>query len=437
MSAWVVDERGTGESLSTGDMTTIATSAPRLTRVQRAEQEAADIGWLTGTEGLAALEAVVRSAGATLVSAVVHEVHHRPGAGVTVGFDARVATAADPLERAEYILLTTGQVEVPASPASGIVRLQNGERVLHAWKHPADPALPGLPIASDVTRAAARTRLDEDPGTAVLELIGYRPMRRAVLSLTSQRRRVFLKVVRPDQLDGLLARNRYAEPAGAPPVLDVWDESVLVFPQAQGEPLPELLARDGAASVDPRDLLTCLDSIHPDAVTLPLRRPWAERSAHYADAACNVLPDQADRIRHLESRIASLIERFPRGPVVPTHGDFHAANILMTGAAVTALLDVDTIGPGQRVDDLACLLGHMAVLPCLAPQTYPLVPTTLRRWMSVFDSAVHPGALRVRAAGVVLSLLASMPANDTSEAARADALGRLAVAEQLLSEVRD
>ena len=109
----------------------------------------------------------------------------------------------------------------------------------------------------------------------------------------------------------------------------------------------------------------------------------------------------------------------------------------MTGAAVTALLDVDTIGPGQRVDDLACLLGHMAVLPCLAPETYPLVPTTLRRWMSVFDSAVHPGALRVRAAGVVLSLLASMPANDTSEAARADALGRLAVAEQLLSEVRD
>lgn len=417
-------------------MTTIATSAPRLTRAERAEQESADIGWLTGPEGLAALGAVVSSAGATLVSAVVHEVHHRPGAGVTVGFDVRVATPADPLERPEYILLTTGQVEEAEASAAGVVRLHNGERVLHAWRHPADPSLPGLPVASDVTRAAARTHLDEDPGTAILELIGYRPMRRAVLSLTSQRRRVFLKVVRPDQLDGLLMRNRYGEPAGAPPVLDVWDESVLVFPQAQGEPLPELLARDGAAHVDPRDLLVCLDAIDPRAVSLPLRRPWAERSAHYADAACNVLPDQAERIRGLEARIASLIDQLPREPVVPTHGDFHAANILMTGSSVTALLDVDTIGPGQRVDDLACLLGHMAVLPCLAPETYPLVPTTLRRWMSVFDTAVHPGALRVRAAGVVLSLLASMPANETSGPARADALGRLAAAEQLLGEVR-
>ena len=416
-------------------MTTTATTGPRLTRVERARQEAADIAWLTGPEGLAAIDAVAEAWGATVVSATVHEVHHRPGAGVTVGFDVRVASEASPLERAEYLLLTTGTVDEPGAATSGVVRLQNGDRVLHAWKHPADPALPGLPVASDVTLAAARTHLDEDPGTAVLELIGYRPMRRAVLSLTSQRRRVFLKVVRPDQLDGLLARNRCAEPAGAPRVLDVWDESVLVFPQAQGEPLPELLARDGAANVDPRDLLACLDAIHPDALALPLRRPWAERSQHYADAACNVLPDQAGRIRALEAGIAARLEAFPRGPLVPTHGDFHAANILMTGSSVTALLDVDTIGPGQRVDDLACLLGHMAVLPCLAPDTYPLVRTTLRRWLSVFESVVHPAALRVRAAGVVLSLLASMPANETGEAARTDALGRLAVAEGLLAEV--
>lgn len=136
----------------------------------------------------------------------------------------------------------------------------------------------------------------------------------------------------------------------------------------------------------------------------------------------------------LQHGVASEIERFGQGPLVPTHGDFHAANILMTGVAITALLDVDTIGPGQRVDDLACLVGHLTVLPCLAPQTYVHVPTTVARWLSVFDRAVHPGALRARAAGVVLSLLASMPANHRDDAARRDAVGRLEAAEALLAD---
>lgn len=403
------------------------------TRDARALREAQDIAWLTGPDALDAVGAFVAAAGGSLVGAEVHEVHHRPGAGVTVGYDVRVQVEGDDESRPDYVLLTTGSVdEADAEGLAHVMRLANGDRVVHAWRHPDDPLLPGLVAASDVTSAAARTGLDGDPGAAVLELIGYRPMRRAVLSLTTNRRRVFLKVVRRDQLEGLLVRNRCAEPAGAPPVQDVWPESVLVFPQAQGEPLPELLARDGASGVDPRDLLTCLDAISPEAMDLPLRRPWAERSRHYADAACNVLPERTERIMALQRGVAAEIERFGTGPLVPTHGDFHAANILMTGAAITALLDVDTIGPGQRVDDLACLVGHLTVLPCLAPQTYVHVPTTVTRWLSVFDRAVNPGSLRARAAGVVLSLLASMPANHQDDAARRDAVGRLEAAEALL-----
>jgi len=405
------------------------------TRDERAVREAQDIAWLTGPEALAAVGAFVGAAGGALVGADVHEVHHRPGAGVTVGYDVRVRVDGEDEPRPDYVLLTTGSVdEADADALARVMRLVSGDRVVHAWRHPDDPLLPGLVAASDVTTAAARTGLDGDPGAAVLELIGYRPMRRAVLSLTTNRRRVFLKVVRPDQLEGLLVRNRCAEPAGAPPVQAVWDESVLVFPQAQGEPLPELLARDGAAGVDPRDLLACLDALAPEAMDLPLRRPWAERSRHYADAACNVLPTCSERIMMLQRGVAAQIERFGQGPLVPTHGDFHAANILMTGVAITALLDVDTIGPGQRVDDLACLVGHLSVLPCLAPQTYVHVPTTVARWLSVFDRAVHPGSLRARAAGVVLSLLASMPANHRDEESRRDALGRLEVAESLLAD---
>ena len=70
------------------------------------------------------------------------------------------------------------------------------------------------------------------------------------------------------------------------------------------------------------------------------------------------------------------------GPVITTHGDFYEANILMDSEnnSVSALIDVDSLGPGYRVDDLGCLLGHISVLPYLAPQAYPHVPAELERW---------------------------------------------------------
>lgn len=399
--------------------------------VARAEQESADIAWLSGPEANDALDAALSTSRARLAAAQVHEVHHRPGAGVTIGYDARVVGPSGE-ELTEYLLATTAHV-APELLREGVVRLERGDRVLHVWRHPEDPVLPGLAVASDVDLATARTGLDADPGDVVLELIGYRPMRRAVLSVSSGQRRLYLKVVRPDQLEGLRSRNRFAEPAGAPPVLDVWPESVLVFPQAEGEPLPELLARDGAAEIDPRDLLRTLDAIDPGALELPLRRPWAERSRHYADAACNVLPAEVSRIRALQRAVEHAVNGLAAGPIVPTHGDFHAANVLTAGGTVSALLDVDTIGPGRRVDDLACLVGHLTVLPCLAPEIYPRVPATITAWLEVFDEVVPPRALRARAAGVVLSLLASMPIPD-SERGSKDALGRLAVAEALMAD---
>ena len=52
------------------------------------------------------------------------------------------------------------------------------------------------------------------------------------------------------------------------------------------------------------------------------------------------------------------------GPIQPVHGDFYEANIFVSPDAshVTGVIDVDSLGPGHRVDDWACLLGHMSVL---------------------------------------------------------------------------
>ena len=96
----------------------------------------------------------------------------------------------------------------------------------------------------------------------------------------------------------------------------------------------------------------------------------------------------------------------------------------------------DSVGPGHRVDDLACLLGHVSVLPHLAPATYPRVPPVLAAWTHRCEELVDPVALHTRGAGVVLSLVAGARRTDGAHW-RADAEGRLARAEAWLARARE
>src|SRR5699024_10359165 len=114
------------------------------------------------------------------------------------------------------------------------------------------------------------------------------------------------------------------------------------------------------------------------------------------------------------------------------HGDLYEANLLMDDGRVSTVLDVDAVGPGHRVDDLACLLAHVSVLPHLAPRTYPAVPAVLASWTALSAQWVDPRGLHARAAGVVLSLVAGARRRDTAHW-RVDAEGRLAEAERWLA----
>ena len=108
----------------------------------------------------------------------------------------------------------------------------------------------------------------------------------------------------------------------------------------------------------------------------------------------------------------------------------------MEGESVTSLLDVDSLGPGYRVDDLACLLGHVSVLDHLAPASYPKLRPILETWTHMAEQQVDPVSLRARCAGVVLSLVAGARREDGGPW-RPDAEGRLARAETWLAQGRE
>ncbi len=92
------------------------------------------------------------------------------------------------------------------------------------------------------------------------------------------------------------------------------------------------------------------------------------------------------------------------GELVPTHGDCYEANVFFDGSRAT-FIDLDTAGPGHRVDALACMLAHLAVLPQLSSYHYPQGNEVLAHWYAEFVQHVDPGALAVRVAGVLLSLV--------------------------------
>ncbi|WP_299279282.1 aminoglycoside phosphotransferase family protein [uncultured Georgenia sp.] len=400
--------------------------------VSQAERE--DVALLTGPEAAEILRAALAAEGATLGPWRVHTVHHRPGAGVTVGYTVRTRDGAPD----DYLCATTGRVTT--APGEGLVRLENGRSVVHVWRHPADPELPALADACSPSGLARRLRLADPPA---VELLAYRPLRRAVVRARGADLpdgEVYAKVVRPKTLRDLEARHRMLTAAGvpAPRVLLADEDGLLAIRAGTGTSLANDLAR-GMESSRARgvleDVVAVLDHLPREAVELPRRPAWAERARHYAHAASVVLPEHRARIEALADGVEAALARTDPGPVVPTHGDLYEANLLMTDGRVSTLLDVDALGPGHRVDDLACLLAHVSVLPHLAPLTYPAVPAVLETWTAMCARWVDPGALHARAAGVVLSLIAGARRGGAADW-RADAEGRLAEAERWLAGAR-
>jgi hypothetical protein len=388
------------------------------------------------------LRSALATAGWELVSWQPGPLHHRPGAGVTGIFSLEVRRSSDRDGRKEAVPAPTHACITSCSIAHPATRVEvfhrRGADPLSVWVHPADPLLPGLPLALDPLRVTPFAFGSEhDPSETMIETRSYRPLRRAVVLVRNGDDRRYLKVLRRYESGPLAERHRMLRAAGVPapaltrePVQDV----VAMHP-APGTPLAELLMRDGASDVDPSALVRVLTSLPPAVLGLPARQPWSARVRDYAEGAVAALPAEALRIRRLAAAIDDLVRSSDAGPLVPTHGDFYEGNLLITDGAVSGLLDVDALGPGHLVDDLACFLGHIAVLPGLHAG-YAYVPSALLQFLRAFDRHVDPVALRSRAAAVSLTLIAGARRGAADTDGAGEALSRLEIAEQFLAEAR-
>lgn len=357
---------------------------------------------LTGPGAEDLLVAALAISGEELVSWRVRQVDHRPGSSTTVAY---VATVRGPEGTARQVLGASTGLPVPEAAPPGVLSLSAGDTTVVVWRFPLDPGLPALATATD--EAAVRALLASygvRAGGLRLDVRSYRPRRRAVVEVRGDGVRLFLKVLRPKAVAAVHERHRMLLAAGlpVPRSLGCSDDGLLVLEALTGAALRTRLREGGSPAPDGAALVALLDRLPPQVCDLPLRSSWTDSVDHYAWVLGAALPVEAGRAADLAGRVRALTEGAPADG--PTHGDFYETQLLLDGARVTGLLDVDTAGAGRRADDLACLLAHVGVLAQLEPVHRTTSHALGAQWLRAFERTVDPQELRARVAGVVLSL---------------------------------
>jgi hypothetical protein len=353
-----------------------------------------ELSLLTGAAG-PLLETVLAEAGGQLRKWVAAQVDHQPGCRTTVGYEAEVAWA-DGTVTDEWFGASSGDLP------EGVVRLSDGDTEIGVWRYPFDPDLPGLPLAVDPVRArklVESTGLDVG-GDVSVRLRAYRPRRRAVVEVgLPGGRRVFLKVVRSAK--ALHERHRLAASAPVPASLGWSADGIVVLAGLPGRTLRELLLEDGPVAVEPESVTAALDDLPPALADMPRRRTWGQKAFHYAEVVAATAPSLAGQARDIAGAV---YHESAEGPDVPVHGDLYESQLLMHNGRVSGLLDIDTAGCGERLDDAGCLLAHLSVLAQIRPRRAAEINKIERQMAQHFAAYLDWPALRRRTAAVVLSL---------------------------------
>ncbi len=380
---------------------------------RRADPDGSEL--LTGPQVADLLRAAVSHGGGTLQSWELDHVDANPHHSTTATYTAVVDW---PFGRRSELLGISARANGRTNSDERAVIFADGDREVAVWLYPRDPDLPGLvrvAFPGEMAKLINEYGVLGDPvgeHQVQLEMIGYRPRRRAVLKATvtqvgpvpGRQVNLFVKVLRQQVFNEVLQRHRLLRAAGvpAPPVAAATQDHVLVLRELIGRPLAAAIF-DRTPPCTAEQLIGVLDAMPQQVVGLSRRAAWSDAIEHYAEMVLQALPDAEPQLRWMTDQIVTGLNGIPPGNE-PTHGDFHEGQLFVHGGQVTGILDVDTVGPGRRADDLACLVAHMSTVQRMNAKQAARVQHLLSTWVPVFDERVDPVELRLRAAAVIISL---------------------------------
>ncbi|MFC7457194.1 phosphotransferase [Brachybacterium sp. GCM10030267] len=382
---------------------------------------------LTGPGAGGLLRSAVGNSGGVLHSWQLDHVDHRPGRSTKALYrtmvswpelDGPQAPAREELFGASAHI---GEREKNLYVAEQTLVMTDGDINVRVWRYPHDPWLPMLPQVCypDVVGRTLHdlgVAIGSDPDVPIaIDVVSYRPGRRAVLRASQGDRAVFLKVMQPHRSGEIVDRHQRLLAAGVPvPEVRAHHDGLVVLEELPGRPLARVVIDEGVESCTAQDLVALLDRLPASMYPLPLRPPWTDSVEFYAGIVGSSVPVLGPRldalVRSIRDGLAALEQRMDMRPHDVVHGDFYEAQVFVQNGKVVGLLDIDTVGPGRRADDLACLLAHLSVLADygnagrIDRAMQERVEEAIATWHETFAERVDPTELALRCAGVVLSL---------------------------------
>ncbi|GAA1490249.1 phosphotransferase [Brachybacterium sacelli] len=416
---------------------------------------------LTGSGAGGLLRSAVGNSGGVLHSWQLDHVDHRPGRSTKALYrtmvswpelDGPQAPAREELFGASAHI---GEREKNLYVAEQTLVMTDGDINVRVWRYPHDPWLPMLPLVCypdvvgrtlhdlGVSLAAAPEDLS---APIAIDVVSYRPGRRAVLRASQGERAVYLKVMQPHRSAEIVDRHERLLAAGVPvPAVIAHHNGLVVLEELPGRPLARAVIDEGVEACSAEDLVALLDRLPASMYTLPLRPPWTDSVEFYAGIVSSSVPSLGPRldalVRTIRDGLAALEQRMDMRPHDVVHGDFYEAQVFVENGRVMGLLDIDTVGPGRRADDLACLLAHLSVLADYGNAgridrvMQERVEEAIRTWRTTFADRVDLTELALRTAGVVLSL-ATGPHRQQEAAWEAATEAIVRVAEEWVSRAR-
>ncbi|WP_424463685.1 phosphotransferase family protein [Pseudoclavibacter helvolus] len=359
------------------------------------------------------------------------------GDGVLAGYDVELASGQGPDERIRLFIDTATNPAAASGESQQWTTVQNPatHEQVRVWRYPHDPALPALPATAFPDSARETAARFGAVGEGQLEMLAYRPGRRAVLRLAGPEGTLFFKVVRPGHAEPLhRIHDELAHAGVAVPRSRGWSEAGLVaLERMPGVPADSHVpGTPDARLAFLRELQALVASIGAAQVTRGARASLTTGLDWYLQRLHDLRPTRAGDIDGVAACIRAMLASARPGPARTVHGDLHLGQIFVEpgarpggGAAITGVVDIDTAGIGDLADDLGGLYAHAIVTALthdlcgradLRTATFELAELTRLAWgefARTWNTPGHSGLqtddpdLSIRANAVALTHLLS------------------------------
>ncbi len=354
------------------------------------------------------LGAAVRAAAGTLRHARVSQVQYRPGHELVVRYRCDI-NWQDGRQHDDTLLAATTRSGPLPGTLSLVAETAAGSLEVSVWRYPFDPLVVGLPIAVTASRLAPLFASTLQAPVKV-EVVAYRPTERAVMRVQdSTGRTVYVKAVRPEVVRSLVERHGQLRRAGlpVPEVLDAdVDLGLVVLAELPGPTFRDRIKGGLPGWPEPETLLELTKRLAGvPASTLPVVAGRVRDAVSHARLLETVVPEATPLLQGLVDSFTAALPAVDARSGRVIHGDLHEGQMMTDDrGAIVGLLDIDDLGLGDPLDDLATLIAHTRFRAMGAGATGDRVRRYSDQLRAAFVQHVDAAELDIAVAAVLVGL---------------------------------